>query len=156
MYVFDTAPISRLFRNFYRDQFPSLWQRFDDMVDAGTIVGTRESAREIEDWSNEDARNWAANNRDLVFHVPTADEGAFVAQIFAVEHFQQLIEQQKLLQGGKNADPFVIAKAAVEERTVVTTEVFKPNAAKIPNICQHFGVPCVDLQGFMAMEGWVF
>jgi hypothetical protein len=35
-------------------------------------------------------------------------------------------------------------------------EQFKKNAAKIPNICQHFGVPCLDLRGFMAKEGWVF
>jgi len=30
-------------------------------------------------------------------------------------------------------------------------EQFKPNGAKIPNICQHFGVSCLDLRGFMAM-----
>jgi hypothetical protein len=33
-----------------------------------------------------------------------------------VRHFQQNIEQQKLLKGGKNAEPFVIARAAVEGR----------------------------------------
>lgn len=70
--------------------------------------------------------------------------------------FQQNIEQQKLLKGGNNADPFVIAKAAVEERTVVTMELFKPNAVKIPNICRHFKVPCLTLQEFMEAEGWEF
>jgi hypothetical protein len=83
-------------------------------------------------------------------------EGAFVARIYAVNHFQQNIEQQKLLKGGRNADPFVIAKAAVEDRAVVTMEILKPNAAKIPNICQHFNVRCFSLEEFMAAEGWVF
>jgi hypothetical protein len=32
-----------------------------------------------------------------------------------------------------NADPFVIARAFVENRTVVTMEKLKANAAKIPN-----------------------
>jgi len=35
-------------------------------------------------------------------------------------------------------------------------EQFRPNAAKIPNICKHFNVPCLDLRGFMAKEKWVF
>ena len=31
-------------------------------------------------------------------------------------------------------------------------EHMKPNAAKIPNICDHFQIPCVDLQRFMENE----
>jgi hypothetical protein len=79
-----------------------------------------------------------------------------VSAIFAVPHFQQNIEQQKLLKGGRNADPFVIARAMAEKRTVVTMELLKPNSAKIPNICAHFGVPCLTLEQFMESEGWQF
>ena len=61
-----------------------------------------------------------------------------------------------MLRGGRNADPFLIARAAVVGATVVTMEQFKPNAAKIPNICQHFDVQCVDLRGFMEKERWIF
>jgi len=35
-------------------------------------------------------------------------------------------------------------------------ERLKRNAAKIPNICQHYSIPCVDLEQFMEVEGWVF
>ncbi len=98
---------------------------------------------------------WAANNRQL-FAVPTAEEGAFVARIYAVAHFQQNIEQQKILKGGRNADPFVIAKAAIEGHTVNTMELLKPNAAKIPNICGHFDISCLSLEQFMEAEGWQF
>jgi hypothetical protein len=35
-------------------------------------------------------------------------------------------------------------------------EQLKPNAAKIPNICDHFSVPCFDLEEFMEAEGWEF
>lgn len=66
------------------------------------------------------------------------------------------IEQQKLLKGGKNADPFVIAKAAIDGRAVVTMEQLRPNAVKIPNICQYFGVKCLSLDEFMEEEGWQF
>jgi hypothetical protein len=78
------------------------------------------------------------------------------AEVYGVPHFHQNIEQQKLLKGGRNADPFIIARAATENRTVVTMELFKQNAAKIPNICRYFGVRCMTLEEFMEAEGWEF
>jgi len=155
MYVFDNSPLSVLFRNYYRGRFPTLWDRFDGLVADGHIVSTREVCREAEDSSLENLRDWAAQQH-AVFHIPTAAEGTFVAGIYAVPHFQQNIEQKKLLKGGRNADPFVIAKAATEGRCVVTMELFKENGAKIPNICQHFGVDCLTLEAFMEREGWQF
>jgi len=155
MYVFDTSPLSALFKNYYRKRFPTLWANFDALVAAGNLVCTREVAREIDDSAVAEMRDWAAANAGL-FPVPTAADGAFVAQIYAVPHFQQNIEQQKLLKGGRNADPFVIARAASEGRTVVTMELLKPNSAKIPSICAHFGVPCLHLEEFMEAEGWQF
>jgi hypothetical protein len=35
-------------------------------------------------------------------------------------------------------------------------ELGKLNAAKIPNICQHSGVPCMSLEEFMEAKGWEF
>jgi len=154
-YVFDNGPLSALFRNFYRKTFRSLWERFDALVDDGSIVSTREVGREIEDSSDEGLRLWAKKHHDL-FTVPTAPEGLFIGRIYAVPHFQHNIEQQKLLKGGKMADPFVIAKAAVDNRAVVTMEKFKLNGAKIPNICKHFKIQCLSLEEFMDQEGWEF
>jgi hypothetical protein len=155
MYVFDNSPLSVLFRNYYRGRFPTLWDRFDGLIANGQIVSTREVYREVEDSSIDALRDWAGQ-RQAVFHMPNAAEGAFVAGIYAVAHFQQNIEQKKLLKGGRNADPFVIAKAATDGRCVVTMELLKENGVKIPNICQHFGVECLTLEEFMEREGWQF
>ena len=154
-YVFDNSPLSTLFRNYYRRRFPTLWRHFEELVDEGDIVSTREVLREIEDGAVERLREWAEQNSEL-FTMPNAEEGAFVARIYAVQHFQQNIERQKMLKGGRNADPFIIAKAAVTERTVVTMERRQPNSAKIPNICDHFGIPCITLEDFVETEGWEF
>jgi hypothetical protein len=116
MYVFDTSPLSTLFKNYYRKRFPTLWRNFDGLVAAGGLVSTREALREIEDGPIADLRDWAGGNHAL-FSTPNAAQGAFVARIYSVGHFHQNIEQQKLLRGGRNADPFIIARAAVEERT---------------------------------------
>jgi hypothetical protein len=60
------------------------------------------------------------------------------------------------LTGTPVADPFVIACAAVRNGAVVTEEKFKQNAAKIPNVCAHFQVDCIDLEGFMRAVVWSF
>ena len=154
-YVFDNGPISTLFRNYYPTVFQTLWDNFYALIEDKSIVSVREVARELADYSHEGCRTWVSSNSS-VFHQPTLAEAAFITQIYSVAHFQQNIEAQKLLKGGHMADPFVITKAGTEHRAVVTTELFKPNAAKIPNICQHFSVPCMTLQEFMEEEEWRF
>ena len=74
-YVFDNSPLSALFRNYYRKRFPSLWQRFDQLVANGSLVSTREVFREIEDGPIESLLDWAKQNRDL-FATPTPEEGS--------------------------------------------------------------------------------
>jgi ABC-type uncharacterized transport system YnjBCD substrate-binding protein len=96
MYVFDNSPLSVLFRNYYRGRFPTLWKNFDKLIANGGIISTREVVREIEDSSIAELRDWAKNN-PTIFTIPTAAEGTFVAKIYGVAHFQQNIEQQKLL-----------------------------------------------------------
>ena len=80
----------------------------------------------------------------------------FVSQIFSVPHFQALVPEKSQLDNRPCADPFVIARAKIINGCVVTEEKWKPNAAKIPNVCEHFGIDCTNLQGFMEREGWTF
>ena len=91
-----------------------------------------------------------------IFRTPNQDELNFVREIYDVPHFQNNIENKKILKGGLNADPFVVARAAANDSIVVTLETWAPNAAKIPNICGHFQVRCIDLEKFMQEEGWQF
>ena len=154
-YVFDTSAFSALFKNYYRDQFPTLWTLFDDLVDNGDLISTREAGRELAGFNNPDLQSWYKTNKDI-FHTPTPAEGMVVSKIYQVPHFQQNIERKKLYKGGLNADPFLIAKASVIGGTVVTVEKYKENATKIPNICKHFKVDCMSLEEFMKAESWTF
>lgn len=67
-----------------------------------------------------------------------------------------MIRNKERLQGKPVADPFVIARAKVLNCQVVTTEVFRDNSAKIPNVCKYFSVQCINLEKFMEQEGWTF
>lgn len=154
-FVFDNGPFSSLFRNYYHTVFPTMWVNFDNLVDNGEIVSVREVRKEIDGSSIETLRDWAAGH-DHIFELPNAEEAKIISAIYSVPQFRQNIDNQKLLKGGLIADPFVIAKAALAGKTVVTTEKFKPHSAKIPNICKHFGVNCMSLQEFMESQKWKF
>jgi len=155
MYVFDTNTFSELFKSFYRSRFPTLWELFDRMIEENQITSTREVRREIAIGPSPLLIDWSTENTD-VFATPNAEEAGVVRNIYEVDHFQHNIEQKKLLKGGLNADPFVIARASVVGGNVVTLEKHVHNGAKIPNICEHLGVSCMNLEQFMEAEDWRF
>ena len=156
IYVFDTNSLSVVLNHYYRGRFPSFWEKFDKTVREHRLFSVRECELELKDKFNDEAvEPLTAHNTDF-FADPTSDELAFLAQIYSVPHFRHNLEQKKLLKGGYFADPFVIAKARLLDGTVVTEEKLKDNAAKIPNICSHFGIECTNLEGFMSRENWTF
>lgn len=156
VYVFDSGPLIDLFRHYYRTRFPSLWESFDAMVIEGRITSTREVFNELEG-RGDNLATWCKENRQQVFLTPSTQEQEFVRKLFEVRHFQEMIRRKARLQGGPVADPFVIARAkCLENGCVVTTEKHSPNAAKIPNVCEHFGIDCTNLEEFMEREKWRF
>ena len=153
-YVFDSGPLIWMFRYYYPERFPSLWEQFDSLVNDQTIISVREVARELE--GHDDLlTDWAKNHRE-VFMTPDVSDFSFVTEIFSVPHFQGLIRKQERLQGKAVADPFVIAKANNIGGFVVTTELFKENASQIPNVCKHFDIDYLNLEQFMEQEDWQF
>lgn len=154
IYVFDSNTLINLFQHYYRNRFPSLWSKFDQGIESCGIISVREVWNEV--GQREDRLSqWAREHRDF-FKPSSPEELAFVRDIFAVSHFQVLVGNQQRLEGKPVADPFVIAKAKLVEGCVVTEEANRPNAAKIPNVCQHFDIECLNLEGFMERENWTF
>jgi len=155
-YVFDNNTLTAIFRHYYYDRFPSFWDKFNYLVEKKDIISCREVRREIESLNRDDnLEEWVKHNPHI-FEDPSASELQFITTIYSVKHFQQNLENKKLLHGGAFADPFIIAKAKVNNATVVTQEHYKAHASKIPNICEHFSVDCIDLEGFLKRENWKF
>ena len=155
IYVFDTSSLRSL-QHFYPSVFKSIWDGLDVLIQQKNLISTREVWNEIERQNvSADVLSWAKQNKQI-FTTPSAAELQFVAQIFQIKHFQSLIGEQQRLKGTPVADPFVIACAKIKGGTVVTEEQLKPQAAKIPNVCAHFNVPCIDLEKFMQQQAWAF
>jgi len=153
LYVVDTSSFIVL-ENYYPDTFPSFWEAWNDLVDAGRIVSVSEAHRELDTNATADFLfDWLEAHKGI-FDPPTGDETAAVAEIFGVPHFQQLISQKQRVKSTPVADPWLVARALVRGGCVITEEALKPNAAKIPNVCDHFGVDCTNLRGAFKREGW--
>lgn len=126
------------------------------MALSGQLISVKEVLNEIDrHGASEFIKDWAKKHKD-VYKKPTDEELAFVRSIFAIPHFGALIGSRSILEGKPVADPFVIASAKINNGYVVTQEERKPNASKIPNVCDHFKIKCINLEQLMEKEGWSF
>ncbi len=155
IYVFDTSSLSNL-KHFYPDIFGSVWEGLEQLITGGRLISTREVWNELKRGNPEQHVNRWLKDRKHIFKVPVNEELQFVTKIFDVQRFQNLIGKKQTLKGTPVADPFVISLAKFAEGTVVTEEKFKENAAKIPNVCEYFDIPCINLEQFMQQQGWNF
>ena len=143
-YVFDTSSFSVL-GNYYPDRFPTFWERFNRIVSNGKIISVSEVHKELVFYTRHPhISTWVKHNKNI-FLSPKPAEMQFINKIFSVPHFQTLVSEKDRLSGNLCADPFVIAKAESIDGCVVTEETLKPNGAKIPNVCEHYGVDCTNL-----------
>ena len=155
VYVFDTSSFI-VIGHYYPQQFPNFWKQLNRTVGVGSVISVREVLRELDrEISVPHLSDWVEDHKSI-FRTPNAAVTEFVGTIFAIPHFQTLVSRKKQSSGGLCADPFIIGLAKVMNACVVTEEKEKPNAAKIPNVCRHFGVDCTNLQGFMERESWSF
>ncbi|HEX6911542.1 MAG TPA: DUF4411 family protein [Longimicrobium sp.] len=155
VYVFDCNSFLEL-QAYYPATFPTFWERFDGLVGEGRVVSVAEARKELEFLATaQHMVDWVAEHA-WIFTPPSAAELRSVAEIFSVPHFRQLVGKRQIELGRPVADPFLVARARQLGACVVTEETHKPNAAKLPNVCGHFGVECVKLRGFLEREGWRF
>ncbi|HUW75916.1 MAG TPA: DUF4411 family protein [Gallionella sp.] len=98
IYVFDTSSIRSL-QHFYPSVFKTIWDGLDGLVQQQNLISTREVWNELERQNvSTEVLAWAKQNKRM-FTTPNAAELQFVAQIFQITHFQNLIGEQQRLKG---------------------------------------------------------
>ena len=136
-------PRSYLHQRQPRDVYPSVWNKIDELMASGTIISSREVYDELTR-SDDSLSEWAKSRKE--YFLPS--------EISIQEKVRKILSEHRgLVEGGKkqnNADPFVIALAQEQHCALVTEEVRSNslNAPKIPNICDAYGVTCINFVGF--------
>ena len=165
LYILDTSTLSEIFRSYYRDRFPSFWERFDELIRTGSAVSVRAVEKELEIARRVEITgsiNYLRNlDRDF-FSDPGEQEQILVREMLNDPNLASANNRwrEKAARGTEDADPFLIAKArapgSLFDRTVVVTQESSASLASIPSVCQIFQVPCIGLREMMTELGWQF
>ncbi len=63
IYIFDSSPLVDLFRHYYPERFPSLWENFDVLVLEQRIISVREVRNELEE-RGDSLSKWVKAHRE--------------------------------------------------------------------------------------------
>lgn len=153
IYSVDTsALIDGLERHYRLANFPTLWERIDEVIEDGRLLCSEEVLQEA---TKRDlpAKEWCVARREKLI-VPTDASVAIAAQRL-LDRYPLMV---KNIKGRNRADPFVIVVAKMRGATVVTGEGLGGSAArpKIPWVCNELSVPCCRLAELIEREGWQF
>ncbi len=149
IYVVDTSVFRHILWHVYRSVVPEIWDGLEHMLHVGQVISVKEVYRELELQFAEDKAllAWVKQYRKS-FKKPTNEEASLVSDIYSIRNLQNGVSHKNILLGRPVADAFLVAKACAVGGIVVSREVYKENAAKIPNICELLDVPYIGEEEF--------
>lgn len=146
-YVFDSNIFIYLQRNQPMDIFPAVWNKLGELLESGVIISSQEVLDEISVGGDE-LKEWAKARKDYFLS----------SDITVQEEVRAILSKHRgLVECGKkanSADPFVIALAKMNKCKMVTgeTRTRNPVSPKIPDVCDDYGIKCVDFVTFLRDE----
>jgi len=150
IYCIDTSSLISAWSERYPiKNFPGFWKQFEKLIDDGRLVSPEEVRHEIIK-KTEGLDVWVKQHRNMFVALDT-DMQLTVRDILA--EFPLLT---KNLPGRNSADPFVITLAKMKNYTAVTEEgLGSINRPRIPFVCEHYKIKCINILGLIKQEDWV-
>ena len=152
MYSIDTSALIDGWVRYYRPTvFRRLWEMMGGLVSDRQLIASRSVYREIE--TREDRLiDWAKEHADIFVE---DDETVQTRVRDILDSWPRTFDVTRYVTG---ADAFVIAHAQCREFAVVTGEKpsNNPDAPKIPDVCRHYDVRCMNLMDMIEERGWQF
>lgn len=156
-FIIDTSALIDLHKGYPEDRFEGLWKTdLPELVTGEKLKAPNEVFKEIQD---EGLIEWAKQHKTMFKKL---DEFQISKSLEIVSLFPKLIDANKEI---PDADPFVIALALEREcqqklkdnvtNTVVSHE--NPNQLnKIPKVCLHYNVDCIQIVEMFRRLDWKF
>lgn len=146
--------------NYYPEIFKRLWDTIDNLILAGKLLIIEPVYAEIENGSKEDF---------LTIHFKTLKKEHRWKPAELPDGIEKVVKtitkkfKGRLSYSRNEADPYIVAYAIMKnkedalfeyEYVVLTAERYKPNGAKIPNMCKEFGIRYINLRDFLKEIGY--
>ena len=153
-YSIDTSSLIDAWYIYYQPgTFLSLWKEIEELGKSGILCAPKEVKDELKTYEEREDN-------------PLYRWGQEQAHMFVDQTPEMQIEIQRLSDSCKrlvrpgrlrpDADPYVIALAKVNGWTVITEEKRERGQLKIPNVCEHYEIDCIDICTFVHSQGWCF
>jgi hypothetical protein len=150
-YIIDANILIQAYRKYYpMDVFCGFWDRMKLLANSSHIISIDKVKDEV--WPNGDAlMQWCDNQLPNDFFVTTTMYISEYAHIIKTVTNMNKYTSNAIAEFADNAvaDAFLIATAysAVDDYVLVSEEIANPNShkrVKIPDICNLFGVRCIN------------
>jgi len=152
VYVLDTNIFRKLLDHFPKKgtAFKMYWEKIDEKIEEGSIISVDECFNELMRHfsSNNINANWL-KERKKMFKNPTDEESVIIRDLFCNRKMMECVSRKNILENRPVADAYLCAKAKSINGILVTDEKYKPNAAKLPNLCEEIKVKCISYDEFM-------
>ena len=143
-YLIDSNILIEASNRYYGTEFcPAFWTWLSLQFHEGRILSIHPVAEEVSK-RDDTVSKWVANNRKF-FLMPDSDS-IVSARVIGDWMQSQNFRSNAVREFADSTDHLLIAYAMTHACTVVTQEVRSDGTkkVKIPNVCEHFNVPCVN------------
>lgn len=150
MYLIDANVFIEAKNKYYHMAFcPGFWEWLLKGNESSSLYSIRNVRDELRH-GHDELTEWADLHKD--FFLTVSDEAtqrnlAQIAAYIAREQTESEMKTGAMDEFMRGADVWLIAKALSSGATIVTHEILNMECKRkflIPNICQHFNVPCTD------------
>jgi hypothetical protein len=134
-----------------RDRYVGLWEHFEGQVNQGEIIAPIEVREELTNSLDATLDRWLVDHRSIFIEISRPQLAVL----------QAIVRRYPAFTRGKEnmADPAVVALAAAEGLTVLTSERRQqhpsPRTPKIPNLCDEHSVICLGINEYLRAEAVV-
>ncbi|WP_413576195.1 DUF4411 family protein [Bdellovibrio sp. HCB290] len=151
IYCVDASSILYMQWTYPIDVFEQIWLKFEEDVNSGILITSEVVVEELGkkgDHASEFSKKLGGFGHKI-------DAQTLVHAATILTKVPHLIDAQN---SNPQADPYLIGLSMTKNATIVTQERSAPNAkkAKMPDVCAHFGVPCIDLLTLARARNWKF
>ena len=152
VYILDTNIFRKILEHFPKKggYFERIWNSFEAGIKKGVYQSVDECFNELSAHFDDKSANmlWLKGFKQM-FLPPTNNESLILRELFEKPKMRESIHIRNILNNRPSADPYIAAKAKSIGAIVVTTEVYKPHSAQLPNVCEELGVQCISYDDFM-------
>lgn len=135
---------------------PSFWKHIDGMLEKKVIFSSEMVYKELIGYGD-DLSKWLKPRKQNGLCVPLNEDVELQFTTIA-NHVIHRYDQSNAADFLKGADGWIIAHALYTKGIVVSQESkHHPNAqkARIPDVCKHFNIKCIDMYEMLSQQGAV-